>query len=320
MCYSRNSGSYKSSNFTTPIRPMNTLSYYILLFLIKAISYIPFKVLYILSDILYYPLYSVVRYRRKIVRKNLTESFPDKSMREIIRIEKKFYHFFIDMALESCKLSSISPEKMKRRMKFTNIEIINEKVRESKSFSAFLGHYGNWEWISSIGLWISKEAVVSQIYHPLRNRSMDKIMKTIRERMGNICVEMHKTARFMANAAKGDRPQAIGFIADQSPKKRDANYFIPFLNHMVPVLTGTEKVIKHYDYEAMFISVKRIKRGYYECELSFLHPNPKSLPDYELTSIYFNRLEQDIRQQPELYLWSHNRFRHAQKPSPINHN
>ncbi len=288
-------------------------SYYILLFLVKAISYIPFKVLYILSDMLYFPLYFLVRYRREVVRRNLTESFPDKSTDEIIAIEKKFYHSFIDIVLESCKLISISPEEMKRRMKFTQVEMVNEKLREGKSISVFLGHYGNWEWISSAGLWLNKEAVVAQIYHKLHNKSMDRIMLNMRERMGNTCVEMYKTARFMSNATKSDKPHIIGFIADQSPRKRDAKYFIPFLNHMVPVLTGTEKVTKHYGYEAAYLSMKKIKRGYYECEFTTLHPDPQSLPDYELTSIYFKRLEQDIVQQPELYLWSHNRFKHAQK-------
>jgi len=267
--------------------------------------------LYALSDLLFFPFYFIIRYRRKIVRKNLTESFPDKSIDEIIRIEKKFYHFFLDMVFESCKLMSMTPEEIRGRMKFTNIEIANEMLREGKSVSLFLGHYGNWEWISSMSLWLHKNAVQAQIYHKLRNKSMDKIMRMLRERMGATCVEMYKTIRFMADGEKSGKPYIIGFIADQSPKKREVKDFIQFLNHTVPVLTGTEKATKHFGYNAMFVSVKKIKRGYYECVLSSLHDNPQSLPNFELTNLYFRRLEQEIMQHPELYLWTHNRFKHA---------
>lgn len=273
----------------------------------------PFRMLYALSDVLFYPFYFVIRYRRKIVRKNLTESFPNKSIDEIIRMEKKFYRFFIDMIFEACKLLSITPEEIGKRMKFTNIKMVNDMLVEGKSISVFSGHYGNWEWISSIGLWLYEDAIGAQIYHKLRNKSMDKIMRNLRERMGNISVEMYETVRFIAHAKTDSKPHIIGFIADQSPKKREVKHFVQFLNHKVPVLTGTEKVTKRYDYKALFLSMKRIRRGYYECEFSPLYNNPKSLPDFELTNLYYQRLEQDILSQPELYLWTHNRFKHAQK-------
>ena len=287
--------------------------YHLLLIFFKLVSYIPFRVLYVISDLLFYPLYFVVRYRRKIVRKNLTEPFPDKSLAEIKRIEKRFYHFFIDTSLESCKLLSISPEEIRRRVKFANVDKVNALLHEGRSISVFLGHYGNWEWISSTGLWLTKEALIVQIYHKLSNKTMGRLILRLRERFGNKCIDMKHTARFIASESKGDRPLIIGFIADQSPKKREAKHFLDFLNHHVPVLTGTEKITKHYGYEAMFIGVKRIKRGYYECEFSFLHDDPKTLPDFELTALYYRRLEQEILQQPELYLWSHNRFRHAER-------
>lgn len=287
------------------------VGYYALLSVVKILSYMPFRMLYVLSDILFYPFYFIIRYRRKIVRKNLTESFPNKNPDEIIKIEKRFYHFFIDTALESCKLISITPEEIKKRMKFTNIQMVNEMLIDGKSISVFLGHYGNWEWISTIGLWLYKDAVAVQIYHQLSNKSMDRIMKRLRGRMGDIGVDMNKTARFIAETTTDKKPYIIGFIADQSPKRRDAKHFLQFLNHQVPVLTGTEKVTKHFGYSALFISMKRVKRGYYECEFTSLCDNPESLPDFELTNLYFRRLEHEIEQHPEFYLWSHNRFKYA---------
>jgi KDO2-lipid IV(A) lauroyltransferase len=287
------------------------IKYNAILLGVKALSHIPFGVLYVLSDILFYPFYFVVRYRRRIVRKNLTESFPEKSVDEIIRIEREFYHFFIDTTLESCKLISISREEIMRRMKFTNIELPNSMLRDGRSVSLFLGHFGNWEWISTMSLWLEKDIIPAQIYHKLRNNAVDKIMMTMRERTGTHCVDMKKTVRYMVDASADSRPCIIGFIADQSPKRRDAKHFIPFLNHQVPVLTGTEKATKHFGYEALFVSVKRVKRGYYECEFVPLHDDPKSLPDFELTDLYFRHLEKTIQRHPELYLWTHNRFKYA---------
>lgn len=289
----------------------DALHYHVVLFFLRLLSHLPFGVLYALSDILYYPFYYVIRYRRSIVRKNLMSSFPEKGLAEIIGIEKKFYHFFIDMALETCKLVSISPEEMKRRMTFNNIELPNEWLAQGNSVSFFLGHYGNWEWITSIGLWLNEGAVKAQIYRTLRNKAMNRIMKQLRERSGNVCVEMRKTVRFMSDSAREETPCLIGFIADQSPKRREAKYFIRFLNHQIPVLTGTEKATKHFGYKALFISINRVKRGYYECELSSLHDDPGSLPDFKLTDMYFRRLEQEITRHPELYLWTHNRFKYA---------
>ena len=282
--------------------------YHLLSFFLKFLSYTPFCVL---SDCLFYLLYYVVRYRRRIVRKNLTESFPEKSEQEIIQIEKKFYQYFTDQVLESCKMATISSEEMSKRMKFTNIEDANAVLRSGKTISLYMGHYGNWEWVSSIPLCLEPNVLAVQIYHKLRNENMDRLLLYQRERMGAISVEMRKTARYITQLKTANKVSIIGFIADQSPRKRDARHFIPFLNHQTPVLTGTEKIIKHYGFEAWFLDMKRVKRGFYEARLIRMHDAPQSLPDFELTTIYYQMLEQMIKERPELYLWTHNRFKHA---------
>lgn len=285
--------------------------YHLLSFFLKLLSYTPFCVLYVLSDCLFYLLYYVVRYRRRIVRKNLTESFPEKSEQEIIQIEKKFYQYFTDQVLESCKMATISSEEMSKRMKFTNIEDANAVLRSGKTISLYMGHYGNWEWVSSIPLCLEPNVLAVQIYHKLRNENMDRLLLYQRERMGAISVEMRKTARYITQLKTANKVSIIGFIADQSPRKKDARHFIPFLNHQTPVLTGTEKIIKHYGFEAWFLDMKRVKRGFYEARLIRMHDAPQSLPDFELTTIYYQMLEQMIKERPELYLWTHNRFKHA---------
>ncbi len=297
---------------SVPLSWSDTVSYYLLLFVIKGVSYLPFCVLYALSDIIYVPFYYVVRYRRRVVRKNLTESFPDKSVKEVVRLEKRFYRYFIDTALESCKLLSISGDEMRRRMKFVNPEMIRELLAGGKSISVYLGHYGNWEWVSSAGLWFEGTTIV-QVYRKLRGRAANKIMGLLRCRMGHLYVSMHDTARFMAAAARENKQYIYGLIADQSPKRRDAKQFVRFLNHLTPVIVATEKAAKHYGNEAVFIDMKRLSRGYYEGEFILLHGDPQSLPDYELTRLYFRHLEEEILRQPELYLWTHKRFKYSQK-------
>jgi KDO2-lipid IV(A) lauroyltransferase len=269
--------------------------------------------MYVLSDSLFCLLYYFGRYRRKIVRKNLVESFPGKSLPEVRAIEKKFYRFFIDTIFETCKMATISPEEISRRMKFTNIEAIKTVLGQGKSISLYLGHYGNWEWVSSLPLHLDKEIVAGQVYRRLRNKTIDRLMIHNRERMGAVCIEMSKTARRINELAGNHKVSIIGFIADQSPRKQYIHHYVQFLHHHTPVLTGTEKLTKHYGLEAWYLKVKRVKRGYYEADFVRIHENPRSLPDFELTALYYRLLEQAILRQPELYLWTHNRFKHAQK-------
>ena len=289
------------------------MMYHLLSFLLKLISYIPFRALYVLSDGLYYILYYIIRYRRKIVRKNLTESFPTLKGKEILQVEKKFYRYFTDQVLESCKLATISPEEMKKHMKFSNIEAANAVFKEGKTIALYMGHYGNWEWISSIPLWVAEGVTSVQIYHKLRKDNTNRLILNMRERLGAISVEMRKTARYITEISNTNQVSVIGFIADQSPKKKEVRYFLPFLHHRTPILVGTEKIVKHYGFEAWFLDMKRVKRGYYEAELIRMHEEPASLPDFELTEIYFRMLEKMIQERPELYLWTHNRFKHATK-------
>lgn len=287
------------------------MTYRLLTFSLWLLSCIPFRMMYVLSDFLYYVVYYVVRYRRAVVRRNITAAFPEKSGREVVEVEKGFYRFFTDLILESGKLASISPEEMSRRMVFTNVDMVNASLREGKSIALYLGHYANWEWCSSMPLCLEKSIIAAQIYHALSNKDADGIILRNRERMGAVCVEMRKTARYVNELSVAGKVSLIGFIADQSPRKRDARHYLQFLNHEVPVFVGTEKLAKRYGFEAWFLNVRRVKRGYYEAEFVKMHDNPQALPDFELTAIYYNMLESMIRRVPELYLWSHKRFRHA---------
>ena len=289
------------------------MKYFLLKTIWKSFSYIPLPFMYFLADLFFYPFYYLVRYRRKIVRKNLTESFPDKNIDEIIKIEKKFYRYFLDIFLETNKIATISNKRMMCRMKFINIESVNNSISVGKHVSLYLGHFGNWEWISSIYLHLSNDVAGGQIYKKINNKLFNRLMLENRSRFGVENIEKKETLRWLFEKNQNKKIITVGYIADQSPKKSESNYFILFLNHNVPVFTGTEKITKKFGTDAYYIDIKRVKRGYYEADLIKMHENPKSLPDFELTDVYFKYLEESIRKQPELYLWSHNRFKNARK-------
>lgn len=277
-------------------------------------SLLPLKVLYLLSDFLCFLAYRVIRYRRRIVRDNIAKSFPQKSEQEIIKIEKDFYAFFCDYLVETIKLCTISDKQLKRRMKFIGVEeMVNEMKRENKLFSfIYLAHYGNWEWISSLSARIHEvdnNIVGGHIYHPLRNKTINKLFLKLRSRFEGTNIPMKGTLRFILRQRQLHKPTIIGFIADQSPKWNCIHHWTNFMNRITPVFTGTEKIAKQVDAQIYFADVRRVKRGYYECTLTRMTDNISSFADYEITDKYFKMLEQMISNQTFLWLWSHNRWK-----------
>ncbi|MDR0427025.1 MAG: lysophospholipid acyltransferase family protein [Dysgonamonadaceae bacterium] len=277
----------------------------------KLFSHTPLSVMYILSDGLFFLFYHVIRYRRKITRKNLVESFPEKSLEEIVKTERAFYHFFLDVFMETCKVATISIEEIKRRMRFTNMDLLCQSLNNQVSVSLYLGHYGNWEWVSSFPLHMKGDIISGQIYQPLTNQEINRLMRENRSRFGAINIEKKETLRWINKQIKNNSTTIVGYIADQTPRARNLKHFLPFLNHEAPVLTGTETITKRYGMDAYYLEIKRPKRGYYEATFVKMDDDPKQLPDFRLTEIYYRYLENTIRSRPELYLWTHNRFRYA---------
>lgn len=287
-------------------------SYKALRLLLKGVGRIPFPILYGISDVMYLFLHYVMRYRRKVVRKNLSECFPDKTEKELRCIERGFYRFLTDNILETCKMGSMSAEEMTRRMNFVNIEEVNKVLRNGRSVALYLGHYGNWEWISSMPISLEKDAVTAQIYHKLNKEGANRAILENRAAHGATNVEMRRTARFITDMVTQRRVSIVGFIADQSPRRSEIQYYLPFLNHRTPVTIGTEKIARHYDFDVWFVDVVRVKRGFYEARFLPMSSEPKKLPEYALTELYYQMLEKMIRRAPELYLWTHKRFRYAE--------
>jgi KDO2-lipid IV(A) lauroyltransferase len=277
--------------------------------LLYLLSLLPLWVHYIFSDVIYLIVYYVVRYRVKIVRKNLATSFPEKSDKERRSIEKRFYRWFGDYLVESVKLLSISKKQLRRRMQFKGLELVNQIVNEGRSCAVYLGHYCNWEWITSLPLWVSEKAQCGQIYHPLENSDFDMIFLNLRQRMGAVCIPMELAARTIIKYKQQQTPLVIGYIADQVPFWKSIHHWLDFLNHDTPVLTGTERMVRMVDHAGFYLDVQRIRRGDYVAEFKLVTLEPKKLPEFELTNIYFRLLEETIRRNPPYWLWTHNRWK-----------
>lgn len=291
------------------------LIYYIIFCCWYLLSLLPLGVLYVVSDLLYYPLYYIFRYRQKVVRNNLTLSFPDKPKEEIIRIEKQFYHFLCDYMVETIKLLSMSKEQLKRRMTFGGVdEIVRKMKADEKTFCfVYLGHYCNWEWIASLPYWVPDDVLCGQIYHPLYNKAMDKLFLRLRNHFGGECIAMKETLRRIIELKRAKQKTIIGFISDQGPKWNSIHHWTNFFHRETAVFIGTEKIGKQVDALIYYADVKRIKRGYYHCEFKPLSDHPKEVPDFELTDTYTRLLESMISQAPQYWLWSHKRWKRTKE-------
>lgn len=280
----------------------------LLYYFLYASSLLPMWVHYAFSDFLYLVAYRLLHYRRDIVRKNIETSFPDKSEKELRKIERDFYHWFGDYIVETVKLLSISEKQLKRRMVFKGAEVVDQVVSEGQSCAVYLGHYCNWEWITSLPLWV-KNAQCGQIYHALENPDFDRLFLNLRQRWGAECIAMAETLRRIIQYRQQGKQVVIGYISDQTPFWNNIHHWLPFLNHDTPVLTGTERLARQTGHAVFYMNVRRIKRGYYEAEFQLITRKPKEMKEFEITDIYFQKLEESIVRDPACYLWTHNRWK-----------
>jgi len=289
-------------------RALKMAAYYLLLGVWYMLSLLPFWVHYLLSDLLYLLAYKIIGYRKKVVRSNLATSFPEKTQEELLQIEKGFYHFLGDYLAESVKLISISKKNLKKRLVFKGQEIVEQCVNDGQSCAVYLGHYCNWEWITSLPLWVTPKAQCGQIYHPLENKVFDRVFLRLRQRMGAVCIPMQDTLRKILEYRQQGQPVVIGYISDQKPQWVNIHHWVDFLHHDTPVLTGTERIARKVKHAVFYLDVRRIRRGYYEAEFRLITREPQQMPEYRLTDVYYEMLEASIRRAPEFWLWSHKRW------------
>lgn len=281
---------------------------------LRALALLPLGALYVISDGIALLLRHVVRYRRKVVRKNLAESFPDKSVAELRDIERRFYRNFADYIFETVKLLHISDKEMSRRMVFENIELVDRLLGEGRSIAVYFSHCGNWEWAPSITLHTAfppdHGAVYGQVYRPLRNRWFDAMMLRIRSRFGSHSYPKKTVLRDLIKEKRTGLPAMVGFMSDQKPSHGDTIHVVSFLNHPTAVITGTETLARRLDMAAIYWDMEKVSRGHYKITNRLISDRLADEPQYSITDRYAAMLEKTIMRDPAVWLWSHKRWKH----------
>jgi len=270
---------------------------------------LPFRLLYMMSDILCWFAYHLVRYRRVHVRKNLMNAFPDKPIMEIKQIERDFYHHLCDYFVESIKTLHMSDEAARERMKFENREIIESWTKEGNSCLLCLGHYANWEWVTSIGLHLLPRAELGLIYKRLHSEAFDQLFLKIRSHFGAKPIEMKSAFRKMIRLKNEGKTMTVGFLADQRPSRKQDQYWTTFLNQDTPVQTGMGKIAAHLGLPVAYLDITKVKRGYYIGKIQVISTDASKEPEFAIMERYMRKLEETVLKEPAYYLWSHNRWK-----------
>lgn len=259
-----------------------------------------------ISRVLYFLLYFIIPYRKKLVFQNLKNSFPDKSEEEIKSISKKFYLHFADLIVESVKNLSISEKNLVKRMKVKNPEVIQELYDQNRSVLMVSGHYNNWELlITSQQLILPHQAV--GIGKPLTNKFWDKKLNERRARFGMRIINANNVKEKMEEWK--DEPTASLVLSDQSPGDSHKSYWMNFLNQQTAVLFGAELMANMYDFAVVYFQIDKVKRGYYEISFQHITTNPREEEYGYITEQHTKMLEKAIQEKPEFWVWTHKRWK-----------
>jgi len=270
---------------------------------------------HVLLDIVYFCVYRIARYRVGVTRENLRNSFPEKTVRELRSIERKYYYQLAEDFIDVIDFATISREKLMRRLQVTDLEKHMAETAGRNTIN-MMAHYGHWEYFGAYALHDSSCRVIG-VYHPLHDKAFDRYYKNFRQKkMDVLPVAMKELTWFYLRHRDGidGRTLALGMIADQNPWGDRRNRWIKFLNQPTRFYLGSGKIAIHYGLPIYFLDVDKVSRAHYRIRFELIYDGTEQLDERDITERYANRLEQMIRRRPELWMWSHKRWK--RKPSP----
>lgn len=293
---------------------MQLLIYYLAYPIILGVSILPWRIFYALSTLVYYIVYYIIGYRRKTVAENLHLVFPEKSEKEIKKITKDFYRHMCDMFLEMTKSLTISRKELIKRYKVVNLEEFHAYEKKNKSIITLMGHYGSFEWSNAVDL-VSINPCVG-IYKQIANKHFDDLAHKIRGRFNSRLIPSHKVARQIIKDKQENNICSYGMISDQSPKVHNSKYWTDFMGVKVPIFLGGEFLAQRLDVIVLYLHVEKVKRGHYEVTFVPISENSKEEDKFVIINKYLRLLENQIREKPEYYLWTHKRWKHRDSKIP----
>lgn len=274
------------------------------------ISILPYRLFYAFSDLVFFLVYHIAGYRKQVVLNNLSLVFPTKEKKELLQIRKAFYHHMCDMFLEMVKTITLSKKKVKQRYHITNVELLQGILAE-KSVLALCSHYANWEWNVSINNYIDAKGYA--VYQKIGNPYFDRLVKKIRAKWNTIPITTNETPKTIVYNERKNVRAIYGMVSDQSPQAHRANYWSDFMGVKVPIYNGAEALARKLDLAVVFLKVTKVKRGYYQLEVIPITKNGKSTGQHEITEQFLKLTEEQIRENPAYYLWTHRRWKHRDK-------
>ncbi len=293
------------------VQPKGTTGFKLFVFpIIYIFASLPFFITQGLGNVVYFILYKVVKYRVKVVKENLRNAFPQKSDKERLEIEIKYYKHLSDLFFETLKGLTFSKNQLKQRMKNVNQTVYDDFYSKGQSFIVVMSHCGNWEWVCDMSQVVCKQQVQC-VYKTLSSKGFDWLMYKIRSRFGAIPMAMEQTLRVMTSNKKVLTVTA--FIGDQNPSSGKNAHWSYILNQDTPFMNGPEKISKMFNYPIVYLSSTKIKRGHYLAHSEILIEDPSQYGDGEITEIIAKRTEKEILAQPEIWLWSHRRWKHKKE-------
>ena len=273
----------------------------------RLLSRLPLSVLYGISNFLYFLLLYVIRYRRRVVDENLRLSFPERSDRERRQIARRFYRNLTDLLVETIKMPTLSPADLKRRVRFTNIDLVKDRLEAGQAVIGMASHQSNWEWIPSASVLYGMPT--DSIYKPLNSPFFEELMRSIRSSFGAVPVPMNTLPRRMV--AQKDVPRIIALVADQVPDQPEHAYWIDFLHRDTPFYPGSERLARSRNLPVFYTELVRVRRGCYEVTFTLIGDPPYTdLPEGAILDRYRDALTNTIQNHPSDWLWSHKRWKH----------
>lgn len=298
---------------------MQRLVYWLVYPFLWLVSKLPFRLFYMVSNLVFFIVYRIIGYRKKTVTHNLRLVFPDKPLEEIKRIRTRFYRHMCDMFLEMIKSISISNEEIQKRYTFTNLPEIEKHMDTGKGILLMCGHYASYEWVNSLQLQVDDYKGFG-IYKKIKNPYFDQMAQKIRGRFDGELIPSVEATRTITKYQKQGIKGAYAMVADQSPKIERARFWTQFMGFTVPVFLGSEKLARDLDMPVVYLHVEKPKRGHYRATFVTITANPQQEPQYKITATYLQELEKQIKKAPEYYLWTHKRWKHKDTPIPSNAN
>ena len=280
---------------------------YLLLILLWIFSLLPIQILYLISKIIRFIVYDVLCYREKVVIDNIQNTFIEKSQTEVIKLKNNFYDYFFELIVEIIKLLSISNNELNKRFTFSNINVIKQALKKNKSVIVVVGHYGNWEWALRSASNLIDTKIIG-VYKRINNTIFEWLLLKIRSNTNVLPVEIKSLPRELVN---NNEKKIYAMVADQSPTLEQSNVRINFLNRDTLVYTGVEKISKKYNMPVFYLNIKLTSKGYYESTFEEINSKNINGEKLEITKEFFSKLENQIKSEPRLWLWSHKRWKHT---------